>query len=112
MMNSEKEEKLIRELMEKSGREMPFVDFEEKLMEKIYNEEKISRSFLKDVKLSWFFFIVGSGFGLFLSVISSQINNTIWGIPAQQITMLIQVVFVVLLLSQFDNLIKLTRKQD
>ena len=112
MMNSEEEEKLTCELMKKSGREMPFVDFEEKLMEKIHNEEKITRSFLKDVKLSWLFFIIGSCFGLFLSVISSQINNTVWGIHAQQITMLIQVVFVVLLLCQFDNLIKLSRKQN
>ena len=51
-MNAEKEEKLVRELMGKSGSEMPFVDFENKLMEQIHKEENASRSFLKDVKLS------------------------------------------------------------
>jgi hypothetical protein len=111
-MNEEKEDRLIRELMEKSGREMPFADFENKLMEQICKEAVNSRSFLKDVKLSWFFFIVGTCFGLFLSVIAGQINKTILGFPAQRMILLIQVVFVILLLSQFDKLIELTRKRD
>jgi hypothetical protein len=111
-MNAEKEEKLIRELMAKSGREMPFADFEDKLMEQIHKEAKTSRSFLKDVKLSWLFFIVGTFFGLFLSVIAGQINETIFGFPAQRIILLVQVAFVILLLSQFDRLIELTRKRN
>ena len=111
-MNAEKEEKLIRELMEKSRREMPFVDFENKLMEQIHMEADRSRSFLKDVKLSWFFFIIGSCFGLFLSVIAGQTKEIILGFPAQQIILVAQVVFVVLLLSQFDKLIELTRRRN
>jgi len=111
-MNAEMEERLIRELMEKSGRKMPFVDFENKLMEQIRKEADHSRSFLKDVKLSWFFFLVGSCFGLFLSVVAGQMNETILGFPAQRLVLLVQVVFVILLLSQFDKLIELTRKRD
>jgi len=111
-MNAEKEERLIHELMGKSGREMPFADFENKLMEQIRKEAGNSRSFLKDVKLSWFFFIVGTCFGLFLSVIAGQINKTILGFPAQRIVFLTQIVFVILLLTQFDRLIELTRKKD
>ena len=111
-MNAEKEEQLIHELMEKLGREMPFADFENKLMEQICKEADNSRSFLKDVKLSWFFFIVGSCFGIFLSVIAGQINETILGFPTQRIILSVQIVFVILLLSQFDRLIELTRKRD
>ena len=111
-MNAEKEEQLIHKLMEKSGREMPFSDFENKLMEQICKEADNSRSFLKDVKLSWFFFIVGSCFGIFLSVIAGQINETILGFPTQRIILSVQIVFVILLLSQFDRLIELTRKRD
>jgi len=110
-MNAEKEEHLIHELMGKSGREMPFADFENKLMEQIRKEADNSRSFLKDVKLSWFFFIVGTCFGLFLSVIAGHINETILGFPAQRIILLVQIMFVILLLSQFDRLIELTRKK-
>lgn len=111
-MNAEKEERLIHELMGKSGREMPFGDFDNKLMEQIHKEAVNSHSFLKDVKLSWFFFIVGSCFGIFLSVIAGQINETILGFPSQRIILLVQIVFVILLLSQFDRLIELTRKKD
>lgn len=111
-MNIEKEEELIRELMGKSGHKMPFADFEDKLMDQIHREAKHSQSFLKDVKLSWFFFIVGSCFGLVLSVIAGQMNEPIFGFPAQRIVLLVQVVFVILLLSQFDKLIELTRKRN
>lgn len=111
-MNAEEEDRLIRELMGKSGREMPFADFENKLMEQICKEAVNSHSFLKDVKLSWFFFIVGSCFGIFLSMIAGQINETILGFPSQRIILLVQIVFVILLLSQFDRLIELTRKKD
>ena len=111
-MNAEKEEKLVSELMGKSGREMPFVDFESKLMKQIHQEANISRSFLKDVKLSWFFFIIGTCFGLFLSILAGQINETIFGFPAQRIILIVQVVFAIVLLSQFDKLIELTRKRD
>ena len=111
-MNAEKEERFIRELMEKSGRKMPFVDFENKLMERIHKEADHSRSFQKDVKLSWFFFLVGSCFGLFLSIFAGQMNETFLGFPAQRMILWVQVVFVILLLSQFDKLIELTRKRD
>lgn len=111
-MNAEKEEKLIRELMEKAVREMPFSDFENKLMDQIHKEGNTSRSFLRDVKLSWFFFIVGTFFGLFLSFAAGQINETIFGFPAQRIILIVQVIFAILLLSQFDRLIELTRKRN
>jgi hypothetical protein len=111
-MNSEKEEKLISELMVKSMREMPFDDFEEKLMCQIHQEAKTSHSFLKNIKLSWFFFIVGTIFGLFLSITIGQMNGTIFGFPAQRLILIAQVIFVILLLSQFDKLIELSRKRS
>ena len=111
-MNAEKEEKLVREIMGKSEIEMPFLDFESKLMEQIHKEANTSRSFLRDVKLSWFFFIVGTFFGLLLSIVAGQINETIFGFPAQRMVLIVQVVFAILLLSQFDKLIQLTRKRN
>ena len=111
-MNSDKEDKLIRELMLKSETKMPFSDFEDKLMEKIHLEEKSSRSFLKDVKLSWFFFAVGTLFGLFLSTIAVEKNGTILGFPSQPVILLVQAVFVVFSLTLFDKLIGLTVKKQ
>ena len=111
-MNTELQEKLIREMMSKSSDEMPFIDFEDKLMEQIYQEAKQSRSFLKNIKLSWVFFIIGAIFGLFLSTITGQLNETIMGFPSHQIILIVQIVFVILLLTQFDNLIELTKKRN
>jgi len=110
-MKTEKEDQLVRELMGKSANKMPFSDFEEKLMEQIHNEVKATRSFRKNVNLSWFFFIGGTCLGLLLSVVATQIKQTIFGLPAQQMIVIFQVVFSILLLSQFDKLIELTRKK-
>ena len=110
-MNSDSEEKLIRELMRKSEAKMPFSDFEDKLMGKIHLEEKAIRSFRKDVKLSWFFFAVGTLFGLFLSTIAGEKIETIMGFPSQPMILLVQALFVVFSLSLFDKLIGLTGKK-
>lgn len=110
-MSLEKEEKFIKELMGKSGMRMPFDDFEEKLMQKIHKEATTSRSFLKDVKLSWFFFIVGTFFGLFLNIIVGETNKIILGLPSQKLALIIQTIFVISLLFQFDKLIGLTKKR-
>jgi len=111
-MNSDREEKLIRELMRKSEAKMPFSDFEDKLMGKIHQEEKVIRSFRKDIKLSWFFFAVGTLFGLFLSTIAGEKNETILGFPSQPMILLVQALFVVFSLSLFDKLIGLTGKKN
>ena len=110
-MNPEKEEILIREMMAKSAEKMPFADFEDNMMEQIHREAKISRSFLKNVKLSWFFFVLGTIFGITLSVLISQLNITIMGFPVQRVILVAQAIFVVLALSQFDRLLAMTRNR-
>ena len=110
-MISEKEELLIRELMDKSEARMPFPDFEDKLMERISTEAVKSKSWLKDIKLSWFFFLVGTSLGLVISLILGSLHEPIYGIPPQRILFIVESVFVVLLLSQFDKLIELTKKK-
>jgi len=111
-MSKETEDKFIKELMGKSGVKMPFDDFEEKLMQEIRREANTSRSLLKDVKLSWFFFVVGTLFGLVLSIVVGEMNKTIFGFPAQRLILIIQAIFVIFLLLQFDKLIRLTKNGD
>jgi hypothetical protein len=108
-MSLDHQDKFIQELMAKSERKMPFDDFEERLMQQIHKEAKTSRSFLKDIKLSWFFFTVGTLFGLVLNILVAEMNKTIFGIPSQRLLLIVQVLFVMLLLSQFDRLIGLTK---
>lgn len=111
-MSKEKEDIFIKELMGKSGVKMPFDDFEEKLMQQIHREAKTSRSFLKDIKLSWIFFVVGTLFGLVLSIVVGEMNRTILGFPAQILGLVIQAIVVIFLLLQFDKLFRLTKNGD
>jgi hypothetical protein len=108
-MHLDQKEKFVKELMAKSERKMPFDDFEDKLMQQIHKEANTSRSFLKDIKLSWFFFTIGTIFGLVLNILVAEMNTTIFGIPSQRLLLIVQVLFVMLLLSQFDRLIGLTK---
>ena len=108
-MNSDQKDKFVQELMAKSERKMPFDDFEERMMQQIHKEANTSRSFLKDIKLSWFFFIVGTIFGLVLNILFAEMNTTIFGMPSQRLLLIVQVLFVMLLLFQFDRLIGLTK---
>ena len=109
-MKAEQEEKLICELMEKSVRPMPFSDFEGKLMAQIHREARQKQTFYKDLKLSWLFFVVGLFLGIFLTSLLGQMDETVWGIPTRPVMMVVEALFVVLLLTQFDKLIELTRK--
>ena len=108
-MSLDRKDNFIQELMAKSERKMPFDDFEERLMQQIHKEAKTSSSFLKDVKLSWFFFTIGTVFGLVLNIIVAEMNKTIFGIPSQRVVLIVQVLFVMLLLFQIDRLVGLTK---
>jgi hypothetical protein len=111
-MSLDHQDKFIQELMNKSQRKMPFDDFEERMMQQIHKEAKTSRTFLKDIKLSWFFFTIGTIFGLVLNVLVAEMNTTIFGIPSQRLLLIVQVLFVMLLLFQIDRLIGLTKKSQ
>jgi hypothetical protein len=108
-MNSEIEEKFIQELMGKSRMKMPFTDFEEQLMQKIHKEAITSRSSGKEIKLSWFFFVVGTLFGLMLNFIVMEMNKTILGLPLQRLMLISQALFIIFLVFQFDKLIALKK---
>lgn len=107
----QEEEKLVRELMGHSEVRMPFPDFEERLMERINREAQRSRSFVRDIKLSWFFFLTGTVLGIMITLFLTTINKPVYGIPPQRMLFIAESVFVILLLTQFDKLIELTKRK-
>jgi hypothetical protein len=111
-MKAEEEDKIVGELMQKSARPMPFSDFEHKLMAQINEEALFRKRLIKDVKLSWFFLIIGLFLGMFLSSFFIQLHTVIFGISARTLILLIQAFFIVILLTQFDRLHELTRKKE
>ena len=66
----------LKNILSKSRKEMPFNDFEDELMIEIYKERDRKRSVLKNIKLSWMFFIIGMISGIALISIPSFLNET------------------------------------
>jgi fatty acid desaturase len=66
----------LKEILLKSRKEMPFNDFEDELMIEIYKERDRKRYVLKNIKLSWMFFIIGMISGIALISIPSFLNET------------------------------------
>jgi hypothetical protein len=65
-MEEEFEDIQLQEILLKGRKEIPFPDFENEIMVEIHKEHDRKRSILKNIKLSWFFFIIGMISGITL----------------------------------------------
>ena len=97
-------EMTFRRMMSNSKLEVPFPEFEDKVMGLI--EKKLSKknSIDRDIKLSWLFFIIGSAFGIIVTVLLSRIQQPVLGIDKDLLTILFLILFSFLLLSHLDSL--------
>ena len=92
---------------------MPFHDFEEELMIKIYKERDRKRSVLKNIKLSWLFFIIGMISGIALISIPSLVNETAADTTAYLTTLSILMIALCLIILLFaEKLIRLSFFRD
>ncbi len=69
-------DRYFRELLSGSTREMPFSDFEDELIAEIRMEHEKKHLFLRNIKLSWLFFILGMLSGIAIVVVLSFFNDT------------------------------------
>ena len=104
-------EQTFREIMSQSRLEVPFPDFEDKIMGLI--EKKLSKkeSISRDIKLSWVFFILGATFGIIITILIPKIQQPVFGINLDKLTMPFLIIFSFLLLSQIDSLIDFYKGQ-
>ncbi len=109
MQDNIKNDHLLSQLMRKSQLEMPFADFEETVMHRIQIEIKQKDLLLRYRKLSFLFFVLGTGFGLAINVILEKSQLTFPGISPQTTLLIFQSLFVLFFLTQLDNSIKLFR---
>jgi uncharacterized protein YacL len=110
-MEKHTEEEFFKEIMSKSKLEMPFSDFEDEVMMQIREREVYQRSYVKDLKLSWIFFIAGSIFGLILSFLLPEVLPQIVNINPAVFAQALQVIIVLWILIQLDSLIDFSRKR-
>ena len=97
-------------LMKRSKLEMPYGDFEENVMHRIRKEVLHKKVFSTDIKISFFFFLLGTIFGLHANSILQRSQQTILGISAESTLLIFQVIFVLLFLTQLENFIKTFRR--
>jgi hypothetical protein len=112
MKENNTDETFFREIMSESKLKVPFSDFDDNVMTLI--EKKFSRkaSISRDLKLSWIFFIIGSVFGIIISIVLPDIHEPVLGIQIDKLTIPFQIIFTLLLISQLDNLISFYNKRS
>ena len=106
------EENFFHAMMSKSKLELPFPDFEDNVMFQIEKENSFRHSVSKDVKLSWIFFIAGSVFGIVISLILPRFQFLIFGMEPQKLAIFFQMIFVIILFTQLETLMKFIKKTD
>jgi len=106
------DEIFYKEIMAKSRLDLPFSDFEDNVLNQIENKILYQNSFSKEIKLSWVFFIAGSVFGIIISLIIPKLQEPIMGIQPSNFAILFQIVFISLLFTQIDTLLKFRRRTN
>ena len=104
--NQLSEDDFFKDIMSRSKLELPFDDFEDIVMGQIEKEVLHAHDFSKEFRLSRFFFIMGSLFGIILSVLLTQIHEPIFGINPVNLTLLFEIVFASVLFTQIETLIR------
>lgn len=109
-MKKSSEDKFFKDLMAGSRLKLPFPDFEDEVMMKI--EENIEHRERRSVnlRLSWIFFILGSLFGVVLTFLLPAVLPPLFGLSPENLAQIIQILIVVLILTQLDELLRFTRE--
>lgn len=107
------EEEFFKDLISKSKLEMPSPGFEEEVMmhikrENIYQQQPVPR----EIKWSWVFMVLIIVLGITASLLITQLQTFIFGIPSHSVKMVFDFVFIVFVLLQLDTLIKYTFRCD
>ncbi len=105
MDKSKQEDQFVKNLMKHSLEKMPFRDFEDRMMDKIYEEKQKGKSVSGSIRLAWLFFFLGLFLGLVITNITANLDQLIVGIPANKIVFYLQIGIAMVLLFQLDKLI-------
>lgn len=105
------EENEFKKMMQNSKLEIEFPDFEENVMEKIYEKKSNRKSVWRNLKISWVFFFIGSFFGIFATQFLADINLPFLAEDSKLVLLVGEIIIVFVVASQFDMLIRFTFKK-
>lgn len=112
MNDTDKEETFIREIMSKSKLTVPFSDFDEKMMFLITRIHSRKVSFTRELTLAWIFFLLGSIFGIIVSIVLPTMQEPVMGISLYKIAPFFQIVVAILLVTQLDHFISFYKRHS
>lgn len=98
-------------LMSNSKLIVPFTDFDDKIMGLIEKNALKKASISRDLKFAWIFFIIGSFFGIILTLIIPIIHQPVFGIQLDRLKIPFLIIFSFLILTQLDSLIDFYNRQ-
>ncbi|MCG8582928.1 MAG: hypothetical protein MI866_23625 [Bacteroidales bacterium] len=104
-------DKKLKALLRDSKLEMPFSDFEDKMMMRVKNELNGKHSILKNLRLSWLFFMLGSVFGLVASLVLPMFQFELAGVDIRSLRYPIMALVLFVIIWQLEEMIKLTMRQ-
>lgn len=107
---NQNEDDFFKKLISESKLEMPFPDFEETVMMKIKEEIYHQKAMDRYIKLSWVFVIVAIIVGICSLLLISKLKPVLSSIQFQYSIIIFELLFVVIVLSQFETLLKFTFK--
>jgi len=99
-------------LMSNSKLIVPFTDFDDKIMGLIENISLKKASISRDLKFAWIFFIIGSCFGIILTLILPIIHQPVFGIQLDRLKLPFLIIFSFLILTQLDSLIDFYKSKN
>jgi len=110
MTTSDPEMGVLTELLRNNKLEMPFSDFDDKVMHRIQGEIHDKATISRDIKLSFFFFVLGTLFGLFINSYLLRVQGTFWSMPKETIVLFFQALFLFIFFLQIEHFVKVFRK--
>jgi hypothetical protein len=100
----------LRQLIQKSKLQMPFSDFEARLMDRIRTEASKDKYIATNIRLSWLFFGLGSMFGLLCATMLVNSDAVILGLNVSKLTIPFYIIGGVVFFLQVEQLLKFTLK--
>lgn len=102
------EEKQLKKWIQHSKLEIKMPDFEEKVMDSIREKEASKKSVWRNIRWSWFFFLVGLALGLIATKLLSNFKFSLGGENANLLLLIFEILIAIIFAAQFDSLIRFT----
>lgn len=102
------EEKQFKKWIQESKLEIQLPDFDDNVMEAIHENKAREKFFWKNIRWSWFFFLVGLVLGPVATNLLASFEIKILGDKSNLAILGFEIIVILILATQFDKLIRVT----